>query len=254
MQRTRKEDHNVGIDARMYVTTPYQFTDAELQDWCYRLGSVLGREGHPRGPVWVERPEGDGSASSAGRRALRDCAQTNREDEKPCRIWQDHEMLEVSLFTRYYGEGYERGDIIGIVATAEWLERNIPDAAVYYGGDSSGALVAPFPDRVRDRLIEHWAKEGHLPYDAGFARSMHDYNAATTPVCDFCNAVLIQYGWGPQYAAYGCAGCGLEVVSRDGGDTFREVRQEGKRATLDENGEHHVSVTAEVPWPSQAAN
>lgn len=51
-------------------------------------------------------------------------------------------LVEVSLWTRYYGVGYERGNWQVIVHTAEWLERFI--GPVWYGGDSSGVEATLF--------------------------------------------------------------------------------------------------------------
>lgn len=50
-------------------------------------------------------------------------------------------VLEVMLITRYYGPGYERGDVAAICGTAEWLKHRFPGCVVYYGGDDSNRLT-----------------------------------------------------------------------------------------------------------------
>ena len=56
----------------------------------------------------------------------------------------------VTLQARVYRWGFdERGDILTYCAVAEWLETHIPDAEVWYGGDSSSVLAAPFGETER---------------------------------------------------------------------------------------------------------
>ncbi|MEH6414078.1 hypothetical protein [Pseudomonas sp. CGJS7] len=64
-------------------------------------------------------------------------------------------LLEINLFSRYYDEDYARGDPILIAAVADWLDAQIPGCEVWYGGDSSGVLAAPFGRQRRRQLIEH---------------------------------------------------------------------------------------------------
>lgn len=224
----------MGIDARMYVITDYQFTDEELQLWNYRIGAVLGVHSKS-GPIWVTREYG-------GRRALERSdtlpsyydneEQAREEGWVPDTIQQDHidnsldvhaasneRMLKVSLFTRYYGIGYERGDLIGLIATAEWLERNIPNARVYYGGDSSGVIIDPWTKEKREELLAHWAQMGHEPYNSAFDND-HGSTRMERPICDFCGVPTMRFGWGGNYAAFGCAGCGLSIVTEDNGLSY----------------------------------
>lgn len=238
----------MGIDAEMYVTTPYHYSKEELQRWNYTIGDALGK--HHGGPVWVTRKD---SYTKEHVYPLHDCAEmpyyyhgdevaAKEEGWEPNVIGQDHmdrsldvrakpgeHMLQVRLFTRYYGEGYERGDLWGILATAAWLDQNIPNATVYYGGDSSGVLIEPFGWQERVKLVKHWATVGHEPYNRGFDTDLSG-RKIERPICDMCNVPLIRYGWGPDgFGSFSCSGCGLKLVTRDEGVTFKEKDDRAKR-------------------------
>lgn len=64
-------------------------------------------------------------------------------------------FLEVHVWTRYYNEGYERGNIVLICGLCDWVEENIPNSEVWYGGDSSGVLMEPFPRAKRQALLRY---------------------------------------------------------------------------------------------------
>ena len=132
-------------------------------------------------------------------------------------------LLEVSLWGRYYGVGYERGDILTYCAAAEWLEANLPCCTVWYGGDSSGVCVELFDDGKRRELRRHlFSSEGRDYYARNFMSSMgRDFG--TPPACSLCPGG--QYcgsrnGFGATYAAYHCAGCGVSVETNDSGTTW----------------------------------
>lgn len=133
----------------------------------------------------------------------------------------DECLLEVSLGGRYYGEGYERGDILTYCAVAEWIEDNIEGAEVYYGGDSSGVLPERFDADRRLQLRKH------LYSKAGRDYFRHDFGstATTPPACSLCPSDQYrgsQYGYGQAYAAFHCSGCGKTVDTRDGGKTWEK--------------------------------
>lgn len=131
-------------------------------------------------------------------------------------------FLEVALWTRYYGVGYERGDLMTICATAEWVEANIPNAEVWYGGDSSGVLAEPFGAAQRAALKKHYYSQQGRDY-FNFSSRMPGGVAKMPKPCGLCipgEPRFNQYGWGDNYAAVNCQGCGKTFVSRDNGVTW----------------------------------
>lgn len=128
-------------------------------------------------------------------------------------------FLEVSLWTRYYGPGYERGDILTICAVAEWCEQNLPPCEVWYGGDSSGVLAEPFGP------AERAAMRAHLYGAAGRDYFKHDKPGTfpTPKPCGLCvpgENRFNRYGWGNKYVAVSCGGCGKNFESLDSGVTW----------------------------------
>jgi len=119
-------------------------------------------------------------------------------------------LLEVHLWGRYYGEGYERGPLHTYIVLAEYFEQAIEGATVYYGGDSSGICADPFDKAARDKIFSYFVKFGHRPYQEFFD---HD---ADGHICDLCNTKVIRNGWGGNYKAWFCPGCGREWEERDG--------------------------------------
>jgi hypothetical protein len=133
-------------------------------------------------------------------------------------------FLEVSLWTRYYGIGYERGDLLTICAVAEWIEANLQPCEVWYGGDSSGVCVEPFGEAQRHALRRHlYGKQGR-EYFGYFA----DKSSFPTPKpCGLCVAGenrFNQHGFGGGYVAVNCGGCGKSFETRDGGATWAEAK------------------------------
>lgn len=123
-------------------------------------------------------------------------------------------QLHVHLRGRYYGECYERGDLPDYIMLAEFFERSVPGAQVFYGGDCSDALGL-FDRTARDKLFDHYVKFGHRPYNEGFD---HEKDG---PVCSLCKEQMVRYGWGgDNYKAWRCWGCGQRVVCKDGVETY----------------------------------
>ncbi len=134
-------------------------------------------------------------------------------------------LLQVSLWTRYYGEGYERGDILTLCAIAEWIEANMQPCEVWYGGDSSGVCIEPFGEPRRMELRRHLFGQKGRDY---FKSSGWGFSTPPMPKpCGLCvpgEERRQQYGSGMngQYAAVSCAGCGKNFETHDGGTTWAE--------------------------------
>lgn len=130
-------------------------------------------------------------------------------------------FLRVNVWTRYYGIGYERGDLMFLCAVAEWIEANIPNAEVWYGGDSSGCEAEPFSEEERRKLRAHlFSKSGRDYFD-----HEPNYRGPKPAACGLCvkgETQLTRFGWGGggSYIALNCGGCGKNFVTRDSGATW----------------------------------
>lgn len=148
------------------------------------------------------------------------------QDGNPILAQNGEWFLKVSLASRYYAVGYERGDLLTICAAAEWCETNLTPCDVWYGGDSSGVLAEPFPDTARRALRAHMYSTEGREY---FKHDPRSHLKLPKP-CGLCVSGenrLSQYGFGGGYAALHCAGCGKNFESRDQGATW-EVKSDGR--------------------------
>lgn len=192
----------MGVDARMLIGISRVPSLSELQEWGYRIGDAIGSEKF----FWSHI----GDAFSETYRALDIEPWPAKADDYSLVDGIDEDerqsacYLKVSLFGRYYGPGYERGNPWTYIAVAVWAERNLPDAVVWYGGDSDDRLGL-FGPTQREALIAHWSKHGGLPYRGAFYRGERNH---LTPTCPTCNVPASQFGFGGNYAAWDCLGCG----------------------------------------------
>lgn len=196
----------MGIDAEMFVRTKAKVTKEDVREFAYRLGEAFGPEN-----FWIWKDEG----------RIRHCLEiikTYHQDGPDIKPARGETFIEVHIASRYYGPGYERGDLPLLVMVAEWLEENIPGSEVWYGGDSSGVEAEKFDKAARRRFLKHFYKHGHSLYRDVFDKIKKD--ELENPVCKCCWKKMRRYGWGENYAAYNCDGCGESVVTKDGGKTF----------------------------------
>lgn len=135
-------------------------------------------------------------------------------------------FLEVNVWTRYYGVGYERGDLLTLCAIAEWCEVNIPDCEVWYGGDSSGVLAEAWPDKKRRDLRKHLYSDMGRAY-FNYSSRRGEKTKHPTP-CGLCidNGNFERFGSGANYIAVHCSSCGKSFESRDDGQTWKEQEKE----------------------------
>lgn len=131
-------------------------------------------------------------------------------------------FIEVSLWTRYYGPEYERGNWQVICATAEWLEQNI-GGEVWYGGDSSGVCATLFDEKARAEMRKHALSIHGRDYYNGFERGPFK----TPAPCSLCvkERGMTRHGWGKDYIAVSCGGCGKSFETRDDGKTWTEKKE-----------------------------
>ncbi len=212
----------MGIDAEMFVRTKQVVSDRDVERWAYRLGEAFGHE-----RFFLMERDWEGKP----RHAINKC--TVYEQDGPNIVPEDGEtFLTLSLHSRYYGEGYERGDLPFLIMLAEWLERNIPGGEVWYGGDSSGVLAKRFGKAEREYLFTHFADVGGQPYSLRLSVAMRDEQQP--PRCEFCSEPMIRRGFGPNFASYTCDGCGKHMETRDGGTTWKITHAVGGKAITEE--------------------
>lgn len=152
---------------------------------------------------------------------------THYSDDGPVEIVArpDECLLRLNLWGRYYGPGYERGDILKYCAIAEWLEQNIQGCEVWYGGDSSGIRIRKFDAAYREKLRKHlYTTKGRDYFNYGIGRA-----ECRPKACGLCPGGKYrgsQFGSGSNYAAFHCAGCGKSVETRDNGQSWQERKED----------------------------
>jgi hypothetical protein len=215
-----RQNHNrkvieMGIDAEMFVKTTIQFTDDEVLDLAYDLASSFGEN-----RFFIKRP---GDVFGDESRHCLEIIEEYYQDGPTLKPANGETFIRVYLWGRYYGEGYERGDLPLYINVAEWLESRIPNAEVFYGGDSSGVCAMPFNNEARMKLWKYFCQVNHAPY-------YFDKNDDGTkrPVCDLCKKPLHRYGWGRGFAAFSCSGCSLDIETPNKGETFYHRSKNGK--------------------------
>lgn len=195
-------------------------------------------EAHPLHAGWpTDRSLGDKIRADIGqppdeRRRAIELAGDYDELEPSGKLWQqdgddihagvDEWFLRLSLWTRYYGVGYERGDILTICAVAEWCEHNIPRCEVWYGGDSSGVCMEEFGPCERARLRAHLYSKRGRDYYGSWSDLDHGVHIIPDP-CSLCvpgHPRFDSCGWGKSFRKVHCRGCSKSFVTRDEGQAW----------------------------------
>ena len=192
----------MGIDAEMFIKTRQKLSNKSVRSLSVDLCEAFGSD-----KFFLQRKE--------DKHALSISSSINQDsNEVPEIIPNNGEtFIEISLWTRYYGDNYERGDVCLILNVANWFKNRLPDCEVWYGGDSSGVEFEQLTEEKINEIWNHFCLVGHKPYERGFGDDNSSLNndGCSNPKCDFCNVKMLRYGWGPNYAAYRCYGCGLNM-------------------------------------------
>lgn len=133
----------MGVDVEMYVRVKPPLSEPRVTALAGEICEAFGAKhfvADGPGPLEVVEP-GDSVYGS-----LSETAGVRIEREP------DEQIICVHLISRYYGEGYERGDLLLIVSVIEWLEQRIPSAEVWYGGDCES--LPPMPWRESGLIIQ----------------------------------------------------------------------------------------------------
>lgn len=183
----------MGIDAQMLLKVPGKVNSKQVKKWSYDVCEAFLSDN-----FFIDRER---------KRHALSITKEFTQDGDSIIPNIDETLIEVNLWTRYYGEGYERGNFPLIKTLAEYFEKKIEGCKVYYGGDSSGVCAELFDKKRRESMFEHFVDRGHKEYH---------FNTAQGPECEFCEHPMIQYGWGGGYEAFRCAGCGYKYEVREG--------------------------------------
>lgn len=216
----------MGIDAEMFVRVRRAVPDAEVKRLRYRMAEAFGasrfwifNEAGKAAPV-----ERDEDASFDNRHCM-ERVKVYTQDGPDILPEPGETFLRVYPATRYYGDGYERGDLPLLISLAEWLEANT-GGEVWYGGDSGGCCAKVFDHDARAQLFAHFCRHGHQPYRSGWdALTAADDTKVTGLLCTFCDFAMTRNGWGPNYQGWDCYGCGMRMESRDNGATFTKAKE-----------------------------
>lgn len=199
----------MGVDAQMIVAAPQELDDDALRRLSYETVAAFGTQ-----VLWVAREDRYGSGTH---HALTRGTRYYEIEEPP----GTKTTFTVRLWGRYYGENYERGDLPTILSLARWFRSKLPGCTVFYGGDTYD-LLSPLTVAREDQLWAHFCEVQHLPYiDHG---SIMD-DGIEKPWCEFCQERTVRNGWGQDFAACWCPGCGWHVETRDGGRTWSEPKE-----------------------------
>lgn len=213
----------MGIDARMFLRyRGDKPTDEQFKLWSWDLCAAIGADkfniNRDSGRAALEFPRlyDDDKAHLVGKLYEQDGPEIVAEDGE----W----FIEVNLWSRFYGEGYERGDWQTIVAVGQWLEQNI-GGEVWYGGDSSGVEATPFGRSEREAMVRLGLSANGRDH---YARFSQGESYPTPTPCKLCvkDRGMNRYGFGQNYVAVHCNGCGKNFTSRDNGKTWQTQEKE----------------------------
>lgn len=199
----RGERQLMGIDAQMFARTRVVRTPVEVRKLSVDLVESFGYDS-----FWIF-PDAKNDDGTVGQHAL-EIISVYYQDGDDIVPEPGEQFIEVRLGTRYYGEGYERGDYPLIRAVADWIEIRMPDVSLWYGGDSSGVEAVPFDRAERERLWVYFCFGGHRAYHGTFG-SISGENRSPV-VCGFCDHAMITTGGGGSISYWLCTGCGQKVV------------------------------------------
>ena len=138
----------MGIDARILLRIKGPApSKAQIKLWSWNIAASIGAE-----HFLLNKIEGRGAIRLSNSSSWDEPGETGKiySQDGPCiKANLGETLLEVSLWSRLYTVGYERGDLLTLCAVAEWCEQNIPECEVWYGGDSSGVVAEPWPEVAR---------------------------------------------------------------------------------------------------------
>lgn len=188
----------MGIDARMLVRTHRKVSAEEVKQIAVRAQIAIGTD-----TLDVSRP---GRWYKNGRHSLTLVEGAWEQDGPDIEPENGETFVEVHLTTRFYGPGYERGNLVGILAVARYMRAAFAPCEVWYGGDSSGVLARHLDDKYEAELWAHFMSTEARRYFASFGglgkRDAHSVH------CDFCGINANENMWSGGDTGHYCPSCG----------------------------------------------
>lgn len=213
----------MGVDAQMLLRSKKIRTEREVREHSVALVDAFF------GAFIVSRP-GQWSWHPNGCHAL-EIVTEYQQDGDTITPADGEQLIEAHLSGRYYGVGYERGNLPQTLAIASWLKVRMPECEVWYGGDSSGFCAEPLTDARISALWAHFVSHGHRPYFGHRNQFMTD-TPKHAPRCSFCAELeMDERMYAQGRTGFECAACGARVL----------VHADGRREDVsdlpkDENG------------------
>lgn len=189
----------MGVDAQILLKFNYDPTDQQLRELQYNLMHRFGKG------MFISTDY----KTKENKMFLIRCNEFYQ-DGDTITPKENETLVEVMLWGRYYGEGYERGDGLKISAMLLYLSQQ-PNIEVWYGGDSSGITAQQYDQNRALNLLNYFLINGNFPYDQYFTRD--EENSA--PLCSYCQIPMNRFGFGQSYAAFNCLGCNEQKIARD---------------------------------------
>lgn len=184
----------MGIDVEMIAVVGRRLSDEEVKRAAVRMQIAFGGASGS-GLLWVDR----------GKHHSLTLIDPTSDMLAETGIANDgsSSYIRLNSLGRFYGSGYERGDIVGILAVARYMRSAFPGAEVYYGGDSGGGL------RLLDAEYESdlW---GVFTSELSRRYFNHSRGDETETVCDFCEVRTNTYSWSAAECITRCPSCGQQ--------------------------------------------
>lgn len=199
----------MGIAVEMFAVTKKKITNEQIAGLSYQLSCAFGYEN-----FFMLRKEDESSPEYRALEVVEAIGILSDEDITEITPKEDETFVRVSFNDAFYNIGYERGNFPLYKNVAEWLEIKIPDAVIYYGGDTVYPIL--FDKEARGLLWKHYCEVNKTPYYEMFQKSEQ------RPICDFCNHKMYQHSFSSNAneAKYICNGCGGKLQTDDGGKSY----------------------------------
>lgn len=192
----------MGVDARMCVRTKLAFTPEQIRALSWQIGAAFGTEA-----FYFKYPQPTPPQPAL---ALVE-SYAGWDSKQELRAPRGGSLIAVSLTGRFWGPGYERGDLPQLLAISKWLEvKTGPGAQVWYGGDSSGCEGVLLDAEKRDEYWQHFLQRGN-PY---FERE--SFLKTRPPSCPLCAHPCTSVGGGGNQDFWRCSGCDWSAITIGG--------------------------------------
>ena len=192
----------------MFAEIAAERSEDEIRRVAVSLAKCFGA-----GSFWIERDK--------DQHALTAVDSADEWYELPTRR-PDTRLVKLHTLARYYGRGYERGDILSIIGWAELIESKWPEARIFYGGDSGGYL-GEFAPEQRAELKRYFFDVGHEPY-CGHTMP----GKPQPPVCEFCDLTANEHTWGMGFVRATCSGCAQSWIGDERTGRWHEMKAREK--------------------------